>query len=110
MKKKKLEVVRGSGNVFRDLGHKNADAEQFKPLLTRSVTMPSGRSPSRVRSLAERSRIRRKTSPRARRKTGESDEISAQNRPPEWFGWKLLHAEVTQKKWWARQDSNLRPP
>ena len=30
MKTEKLDVVRGSGNVFRDLGHKNADAEQFK--------------------------------------------------------------------------------
>ena len=26
MKRQKLEVVKGSGNVFRDLGHKNADA------------------------------------------------------------------------------------
>jgi len=30
MKMEKLEVVRGSRNVFRDLGHKNADAQQFK--------------------------------------------------------------------------------
>jgi len=30
MKREKLDVVRGSGNVFRDLGHKSADAEQFK--------------------------------------------------------------------------------
>jgi len=30
MTKEKLEAVRGSGNVFRDLGHKNADVEQFK--------------------------------------------------------------------------------
>ena len=29
MKSEKLKVVRGSGNVFRDLGHKNADAEQL---------------------------------------------------------------------------------
>ncbi len=33
MKSEKLEVVRGSGNVFRDLGHKNADVEQFKTIL-----------------------------------------------------------------------------
>lgn len=25
MKREKLEVVRGNGNVFRDLGHENAD-------------------------------------------------------------------------------------
>ncbi len=30
MKGERLEVVRGSGNVFSDLGHKNADAKQFK--------------------------------------------------------------------------------
>ena len=29
MKSEKLKVVRGSGNVFRDLGHKNADAGQL---------------------------------------------------------------------------------
>ena len=33
MKTEKLEVVRGSGNVFRDLGRGNADADQFKAVL-----------------------------------------------------------------------------
>jgi hypothetical protein len=33
MKGEKLEVVRGTGNVFRDLGHKSADVEQFKAIL-----------------------------------------------------------------------------
>ena len=33
MRREKLDVVRGSGNVFRDLGFKNADAEQFKAIL-----------------------------------------------------------------------------
>jgi len=37
MKKDKLEVVRGSGNVFRDLGHQNADAEQFKAILAAEI-------------------------------------------------------------------------
>jgi predicted XRE-type DNA-binding protein len=37
MKGDKLEVVRGSGNVFRDLGHKNADAEQFKAILAAEI-------------------------------------------------------------------------
>ena len=37
MKSEKLEVVRGSGNVFRDLGHKNADAEQFKAILAAEI-------------------------------------------------------------------------
>jgi predicted XRE-type DNA-binding protein len=33
----KLEVVRGSGNVFRDLGHKNADVEQLKAILAAEI-------------------------------------------------------------------------
>ena len=33
MKSKKLELIRGSSNVFRDFGVKNADVEQFKALL-----------------------------------------------------------------------------
>jgi predicted XRE-type DNA-binding protein len=37
MKGEKLDVVRGSGNVFRDLGHKNADAEQFKAILAAEI-------------------------------------------------------------------------
>jgi predicted XRE-type DNA-binding protein len=37
MKGEKLEVVRGSGNVFRDLGHENADAEQFKAILAAEI-------------------------------------------------------------------------
>ena len=37
MKTEKLDVVRGSGNVFRDLGHKNADAEQFKAILAAEI-------------------------------------------------------------------------
>src|SRR5215467_9237678 len=31
-REEKLEVVRGTGNVFRDLGRNNADAEQFKAM------------------------------------------------------------------------------
>jgi uridylate kinase len=30
MKSKKLEIVKGSGNVFRDLQLKNADADHVK--------------------------------------------------------------------------------
>src|SRR5712675_1164746 len=37
MKNAKLKVVRGSGNVFRDLGHKNADVEQFKAILAAEI-------------------------------------------------------------------------
>jgi len=37
MKSKKLELVRGSRNVFRDFGVKNADVEQFKALLAAEI-------------------------------------------------------------------------
>jgi predicted XRE-type DNA-binding protein len=37
MKREKLEVVRGSRNVFRDLGHKNADAQHFKAILAGEI-------------------------------------------------------------------------
>jgi len=37
MKSGKLELVRGSGNVFRDLGRENADLEQLKALLAAEV-------------------------------------------------------------------------
>jgi predicted XRE-type DNA-binding protein len=34
---KDLDLVRGSGNVFRDLGHKGADVEQTKALLAAEI-------------------------------------------------------------------------
>jgi predicted XRE-type DNA-binding protein len=37
MTKEKLEVLRGSGNVYRELGHSNADAEQFKAILAAEI-------------------------------------------------------------------------
>jgi predicted XRE-type DNA-binding protein len=36
-REERLEVVRGSGNVFRDLGRNNADAEQFKAILATEI-------------------------------------------------------------------------
>lgn len=33
----KIGVVRGSGNVFRDLGHRRADVEQFKAILAAEI-------------------------------------------------------------------------
>jgi len=35
--KGKLEVTRGSGNIFRDLGHENGDIEQFKAILAGEI-------------------------------------------------------------------------
>ena len=37
MNRDKLELVRGSGNVFRDLGHEKADVEQFKAVLAAEI-------------------------------------------------------------------------
>ena len=37
MKSDKLELVQGTGNVFHDLGHENADAEQFNAILASEI-------------------------------------------------------------------------
>ena len=37
MKGERLEVLRGSGNVYRDLGQDNADVKQFKALLAAEI-------------------------------------------------------------------------
>ena len=57
MKKEKLEVVRGSGNVFRDLGHKNADAEQFKAILAAEIIKALDRDGLSVRAAHTRTGI-----------------------------------------------------
>lgn len=35
--KDEIETVRGSGNVFRDLGHPHADVEQLKAILAAKI-------------------------------------------------------------------------
>ena len=37
MKKETIDLIRGSGNVYRDLGKENADIEQFKALLAAEI-------------------------------------------------------------------------
>ena len=37
MKNEKIELVHGSGNVFRDFGHANADVEQLKAILATEI-------------------------------------------------------------------------
>jgi predicted XRE-type DNA-binding protein len=54
MKSEKLEVVRGSGNVFRDLGHENADAEQFKAILAAEIIKALDREHLTVRAAQSR--------------------------------------------------------
>src|SRR5450432_3434718 len=57
MKGKKLEIVRGSGNVFRDLGHKNADADQFKAILAAEIIKALDRDCLSVRAAHGRTGI-----------------------------------------------------
>jgi predicted XRE-type DNA-binding protein len=46
----KLGVVRGSGNVFRDLGRENADLEQLKALLAAEIIKALDREELSVRA------------------------------------------------------------
>jgi predicted XRE-type DNA-binding protein len=50
MRREKLEVVRGSANVFRDLGRKNADIEQLKALLATEIIRALDRDGLTVRA------------------------------------------------------------
>ena len=57
MKSEKLEVVRGSGNVFHDLGRENADAEQFKAILAAEIIKTLDRELLTVRAAHSRTGI-----------------------------------------------------
>jgi predicted XRE-type DNA-binding protein len=57
MKRGKLTVVRGSGNVFRDLGHANADTEQFKSILAAEIIKALDREQLTVRAAHARTGI-----------------------------------------------------
>jgi predicted XRE-type DNA-binding protein len=57
MKSEKLKVVRGSGNVFRDLGHENADAQQFKAILAAEIIKALDRDGLSVRAAHSRTGI-----------------------------------------------------
>ena len=57
MKSEKLEVARGSGNVFRDLGHENADAQQFKAILATEIIKALDRDGLSVRGAQRRTGI-----------------------------------------------------
>jgi predicted XRE-type DNA-binding protein len=48
-KTKKLDVVHGSGNVFRDLGVENADGEQLKAILAAEIIRKLDRESLSVR-------------------------------------------------------------
>lgn len=50
MKSEKLELVRGSGNVFRDLGREESDIEQLKALLAAQIVKALDRDDLTVRA------------------------------------------------------------
>jgi len=52
--KTKSVVTRGSGNVFRDLGHANADIEQFKAILAAEIIKTLDREGLSVRGAHSR--------------------------------------------------------
>ena len=54
MKGEKLELVRGSGNVFRDLRRENADIEQLKSLLAAEIIKVLDRHELNVRAAQAR--------------------------------------------------------
>ena len=57
MKSGRLEIVRGSGNAFRDLGHQNADVLQFKAILAAEIIKAMDRESLSVRSAQRRTGI-----------------------------------------------------
>jgi predicted XRE-type DNA-binding protein len=54
MKSEKLELLRGNGNVFRDLGRENADLEQLKALLAAEIIKALDREELTVRAAQAR--------------------------------------------------------
>ena len=57
MKREKLEVVRGTGNIFRDVGHENADTAQFKAILAAEIIKALDRQHLSVRAAHGRTGI-----------------------------------------------------
>ena len=57
MKEKKLEVVRGSGNVFRDLGQEHSDLDQFKAILASEIIKALERQRLSVRGAQDRTGV-----------------------------------------------------
>lgn len=57
MKDEPLDLVRGSGNVFRDFGHPNADVEQMKAILAAEIIKTLDREKLTVRGAHARTGI-----------------------------------------------------
>lgn len=57
MKNKQVEALRGSGNVFRDVGHENADIEQFKAILAAEIIKTLDREGLSIRAAHSRTGV-----------------------------------------------------
>jgi len=57
MKSEQVEVMRGSGNVFRDLGHASPDVEQLKAILAAEIIKMLDREGLSVRGAHARTGI-----------------------------------------------------
>ena len=57
MKDEKLEVIRGSGNVYHDLGHDGADVKQLKAILAAEIIETLDREGLSVRKAHARTGI-----------------------------------------------------
>ena len=57
MKSKSIEVVRGSGNVFRDFGRASADVDQMKAVLAAEIIKMLDREKLSVRAAHARTGI-----------------------------------------------------
>ena len=57
MKSEKIDLVQGSGNVFRDLGLENADAHQLKAILAAEIIKALDRDGLSVRAAHGRTGI-----------------------------------------------------
>ncbi|MGA3345387.1 MAG: helix-turn-helix transcriptional regulator [Terracidiphilus sp.] len=57
MKSEAIEVMRGSGNVFRDLGHASPDVEQLKAILAAEIIKMLDRQGLSVRGAHARTGI-----------------------------------------------------
>ena len=57
MKPEPLEVIRGSGNVYRDIGQNDADVKQFKALLAAEIIKKLDRDGLTVRAAHARTGI-----------------------------------------------------
>lgn len=57
MKGERLEVVRGSGNVFRDLGHADPDVQQLKAIFAAEIIRMLDREGLSVRAAHRRTGV-----------------------------------------------------